>query len=243
MSTGYDYTADDGWEMEATKGGGGGDFELCPPGNYPAQIVGLIDVGTHEETNDKGETYDSRKLVLAVELTKKSSKGARFVVSKLFTWSMRDNSNWYKLVSALTGKKFAEGEKFDPRQVLGMPAMANITHVTSQKSGKPFHVLDVLAQYPEDLPKPDGASFRSAVAWSARDGSPLPSVGWIPYVYFDMKMRSVETIVQMSKEARGIIKPRPKAAPAPAPSTVAAVVAELASTPIATVETPDSIPF
>ncbi len=210
MTQSYDYTQDDVWDMEATKSGTGGDFEVCPPGNYPAQIVGLIDVGTHEEVNERNETYDSRKMVLAVEITKKTSKGQRFVLSKLFTWSMRDNSNWYKLVCSLTGKKFNEGERFDPRQVLGMPCMANVTKKESGKTpGKFFHILEGIAQYPDELPKPDGSQFRPAIAWSVRSNDPPPAMGWIPNVYFGNGMCSIEKIVNMSKESRGFIKGKP----------------------------------
>jgi hypothetical protein len=200
----HDYTADDVWEQEVTKGGQGtGEFELCPAGNYPATIIGLIDVGTHEKENDDKELYDSRQLVLVVEAQKLTTKGARFIFSKLFTWSMRDNSNWYKLVCGLTGRKFSEGEKFDPRKVLGMACFANVTHQdsASKKTGKTktYHNLENITQFPEGFPAP--TEHRDLIAWSVKEGAPMPALGWVPPVYG----QSIEKLVNLSKEARGLL--------------------------------------
>ncbi len=196
----YDYTADDTWDMTAEKGGGGSDWETCPQGNYPATIVALIDVGHHEEENDKGERYDSRKLVLVVETQKKTSKGDNFVLPKMYTWSMRDNSNWYKLVCSLTGRKFAEGEKFDPRQVLGLACMANVTNTNvTDKKGKPrtYDNLDAITQFPDAFPAP--TEFRKPIAWSVKEGLPGPGFGWVKPVYG----KSIEKLCNESKEGRG----------------------------------------
>lgn len=241
MSQAYDYTEDDLWEQEVTKGGtGASDFELCPAGNYPATIVALIDVGLHEQENDNKELYDSRQLVIVVESQKMTSKGARFVFSKMFTWSMRDNSNWYKLVCALTGRKFSEGEKFDPRKVLGMPCMANISHqvAANKKTGKEktYHNLEGIAQFPEGFPAP--TEHRALVAWSVREGLPSPAFGWVPPIYG----KSIDKLVNMSKEARGF-----KAASGPVtPSASQQATADMIDNPNtvgAAVTQTEDIPF
>lgn len=195
-----DASRDEIWEMEATKGGEGtGEFEICPAGNYPATIVALIDVGTHEQENDKGELYDSRKLVIVVETTEKTSKGSNFFFSKMFTWSMRDNSNWYKLVCSLTGRKFADGERFDPRQVLGSPCMAMITNSKgTNKKGedRTYANLDSIAQFPKGFPPP--VERRPLISWSVKEGTSMPGFGWVPPIYG----KSVEKLVNESKEFR-----------------------------------------
>jgi hypothetical protein len=184
------------WDMEATKGGETGVWETCPAGNFPGNIVGLFDIGHQTEVNDKNETYEVRQLVLVLELQKKSSKGANFFKEKKFTWSMRDNSNWYKLVSAMTGKKFAEGEKFDPRKLLGMPCMANVTHSEVTKKGKTntYANLETISQFPEGFPAP--TQYRPPISYSVLEGKACPDVSWVPNCYG----KSLEKLISESRE-------------------------------------------
>lgn len=186
------------WEQEAGKGGMPEDWELVPAGNYPANIVGLFDIGTQTEFNQqKNETYEVRQLVLVIEFQKEDSKGKHFFMAKKFTWSMRDNSNWYKLVAALTGKKFQEGEKFDPRKLIGYPVMAMVTHSDgTTKKGKPatFANLETISQFPDGFPAP--TKYRPPVIWSVSEGKELPQVDWVPMIYG----KSITTLVENSKE-------------------------------------------
>jgi hypothetical protein len=185
----------DPWEMETTVSGGGGEWELCPAGNYPANIVGLIDVGLHEREGDKGP-YEARQFVVVMESQKKTSKGHNFLFSKMFTWSMRDNSNWYKTVSSLTGRKFSEGEKFNPKSLLGMPVFVNITQSDVEKNGKKktYHNVENITAYPEGFPPP--TNYRPPVTWSVREGTPRPDFSWVPMVYG----KDISKLVSESKE-------------------------------------------
>lgn len=197
-------SADQIWEQEASKGGEQGDWETCPAGNFPATIVGLFDVGTQKEFDrQKNETYEVRQLVLVLELIEEDSKGKNFYQAKKFTWSMRDNSNWYKLVTALTGKKFAEGEKFDPRKLMGLPCMAMVVHTNgTTKKGKAatFANLETISQFPKGFPAP--AKHRDPVCWSVSEGKSLPDVAWVPNLYG----KSVTTLAESSKEyAKGMM--------------------------------------
>jgi len=200
----------DPWEMETTVSTGGGDFELCPAGNFAGNIVGLFDVGLHEKEGDKG-SYEAREFVLVVESQKKTSKGAHFFFSKMFTFSMRDNSNFYKLVSALTGRKFAEGEKFNPRSLLGMPVSVTITQSEVEKNGKKktYHNLESISALMEGFPPP--TDYRPPVIWSVRDGMPRPDCSWVPPVYG----KDISKLVSMSREYRegavGAVKEQPTA--------------------------------
>ncbi len=187
----------DPWEMQTSTGGPAGDWELCPAGNFPGTIVGLFDVGLHEKESDSG-VYEARQFVLVIESTKKTSKGARFYFSKMYTGSMRDNSNFYKLVSSLTGRKFAEGEKFNPKSLVGMPVFANVTQSEVEKNGKKktYHNLENITAWPEDFPLPDKVSFRTPVVWSVRDGTPRPDCSWVPPIFG----KDISRLVSMSKE-------------------------------------------
>ncbi len=219
-------TPSDPWEMEV--GAGGSDFESCPPGNYPGNVVALIDVGHQHETSKDGEAFMARKLVVAFKLAKKDSKGKPFIVAERYTWSMKDNSNFYALAAGLTGKKFAQGEKFNPKALAGIPCMVQMASkdVVSKKDGKTKTYTNIagVAQFPEGLPFPTVDS--SPLCWSVGEGKPLPDVSWIPRVYGD----DVAKMVRESDEyAKGLV-PEAKAVTPLTPMEVAA-------------QTPDTIPF
>lgn len=206
------------WEQEAAKGGEQGEWETCPAGSFPASIVGLFDIGTQTEFNrQKNEAYDVRQLILVLELQKNDSKGNHFIKAEKFTWSLRDNSNWCALVTGLTGRKFVEGEKFDPRKLVGHPCMATVVHTAgTTKKGKAttYANLQTIAPYPDGFPIPK--DYRPPVIWSVLEGKPLPDVSWVPNVYG----KSLETLVENSKEwAAGKV---PASATAPRPTNGAA---------------------
>jgi hypothetical protein len=92
------------------------------------------------------------------------------------TWSMSNNSNFYALVTNLTGPK-KEGERFDPRVLAGMPVMVQVTNNTvTDKKGKDktYHNIGTVAQFPEGLPFPTPS--RPPLIWSVMEGKPVPDV-------------------------------------------------------------------
>lgn len=191
-------TSHDPWEMEVGSGGSGGDYVLCPAGNYPANIVGMLDVGHQDETKQDGSPYQSRKLVVAFRLAKKRPDGKPFILAERYTWSMKDNSNFYALACGLTGQKFKDGEKFNPKSILGACCMVQVTNATVTKNGKEktYHNIGGVAQFPEGLPAP--AVDMAPLAWSVMEGKPLPDVSWVPFVYGD----SIQKMVESSAEFR-----------------------------------------
>src|SRR5262245_46269249 len=120
----------DDWTMEVPKPGQG-DYVLCPAGNFPATIIAVIDVGTHEETNQNNrEARKVRKVVLAFELKKQKPDGKPFILADRYTWSMSEKAKFYGIVCGVIGRKFREGEKFDPRMLLGTAVMLNVSNDT-----------------------------------------------------------------------------------------------------------------
>jgi hypothetical protein len=197
MSTAMmDGTTYDPWSMEV-KTAGGGEYELCPAGNYPACICAMIDVGNHDANDKDGKPYQRRQLVLAFELAKKRKDGTPFVLAERYTWSMSNNSHFYTLATNLTGAK-REGERFDPRVLLGKFVMVQVTNNESTKNGKTktYHNVGAVAQFPEGLPTPQ--SVRTPVAWSVMQDEPPPDTGWLPYVYGE----SVAKMIENSHEFR-----------------------------------------
>ena len=73
------------WKVKASSTEGG-DFELPPSGSYPAVLIGLIDLGTHDREYN-GKTDEVHKLLFVWELvTESKADGDNFVVIKDFTF-------------------------------------------------------------------------------------------------------------------------------------------------------------
>lgn len=199
------------WDMEVKKDSGSGDYVACPPGNFPATIVGLFDVGHQPETNDKGANIEVRKLVLVFELAKKRPDGKPFILCQRYTWSMKDNSNFYKLASNVTGIKFVDGAKFNPLPLVGLPVMVSVTNTTS--GDKTYHNVGSVAGFPEGFPAPEPTL--TPVRWTVLADAPFPDgLTWLPYVYG----KSIKSLAEDSSEARkkaGYAAPGQGAVPQP----------------------------
>ena len=185
----------DPWEMTAGSAGSKQDFQPCTPGVHRGVIVGLFDVGFQTEYNrEKNQYVEVRKVILIVELAKKRPDGSGpFVLANRYTWSMRDNSNFYKMVTNVLSKRFAEGEKFSPLSLIGKPVMAAVSN--TQNGEKTYHNLDSLTAYPEDMPEIE--PIHTPISWSVQSGVPFPdNTGWLPWVYgktiYDLVKESAE---------------------------------------------------
>ncbi len=192
----------DPWSMDVTTKNGNGDYVLCPAGNYAGTIVGLFDVGHQAGTNKDGSTYDRRQLVLVFELAKKRPDGKPFVLAERYTWSMSNKSNFYGLACSLTGITFKDGDKFDPRKLLGMACMVQVSNTAPNDKGKQYHNIAGVAMFPEGLPAPQPSV--APVCWSIFEGTPLPECSWVPYVYGE----SVPVMVESSTEFKAGTCPR-----------------------------------
>lgn len=183
----------DPWSMEVANGGGSGEYVLCPPGNGPGVVVGIFDTGHQTVPKRTGGTMEQRKLVLVFELAKKRPDGKPFVMAERYTWSMNDQSHFFALVTNLTGKKYKEGERFNPLSLLGLPAMVSITN--SPVGEKTYHNVGTVAQFPEGFPAPT-ATYKP-IAWSVMTGEAFPAgLDHLPYVYG----KSIESLAKESTE-------------------------------------------
>lgn len=233
-------TPADPWKTTVSAPNSGGAFEVPPAGNPKARICALIDVGHLPETNDKGESYDSRKLIVGFELSKKKADGKPFVIANRYTFSMRTNSHLYSLVRDVLSRTLGEGAEFDPRELLSRYCRVQINHKdgTTQKGEKRVYanVGSVTA-----LDEDDGKFEASIepVLWSVRQGTPPPcDLGFLGRIYgqtvYDMIRDSVEyrngSVPGIPSDARpnrvseGQPQPATPAAPRPAaaPGGVAA---------------------
>jgi hypothetical protein len=187
---------DDIWGMEVTASG---NFDTCPPGNFPGVVVGIFDVGTHP-TEYKGKPKDTRQLVLVFELTKKAPSGLPYVLALRLTWSFGSQSNLRPLVESMLGTKFRDGDRFDPRVLSGLPCMVQV--VNDVKGEKTYDKIAGVAQFPEGLPAPK--PVHQPLVWSVKTGQPFPADSdWLPWVYG----QSIRDLAMDSNEVTGR-KPR-----------------------------------
>lgn len=202
MST--DTMMSDPWSMEVTPAGGGGTYELPPAGTHMSAVVGLFHVGHHyERRKDKetGKEYDAwpAKMVVCLELAVRKSDGTPHVVAMMVGASMNENSWLYSLVRSLTGRAYAQGEKVDPREILGKPCLTEITHkegTTERSKGKTYANVTKVSGMPQGIP-PYTCTIPT-VAWHVAHGKPA-DMPWLPRVYG----RTINEIADDSRERRG----------------------------------------
>lgn len=186
------------WSMKYGSGGGDYEYHLCPLGSHVGSIVGLYDVGHQPKVDRKtGEAYERHELILVFELTGKKAKrpdGKPFLLVKPYTWSLRDTSNFFALVTNITGTKFQPDEDFDPRSILGAPVMVNVNH--TQNGDKTYHNVGTITQVPEEITP--AKPTMNPVAWSVLSGEPLPPTDGLPFVFG----KSIKQMVEDSAEWR-----------------------------------------
>lgn len=175
----------------------GGDWEMPPAGAHPAILVGLIDLGTTENTY-QGKTSDRHKILLVWELTNESdSKGVNFLVAQDYTWSLGKKAALRPIVEGFRGKALADQEEFDPAVMLGQPSMINLTEGVSG-NGKRF--MEVAAVSPPMKGLTVAPATREITVFhlgsihSTKDDLDIP--GWIPLLYG----RTVTDDIKKSKE-------------------------------------------
>lgn len=118
--------------------GGGIDFEPAPAGTHAARCYQIVDLGTHHN-----EMYDNyrHQVYVGFELpnepiTYKDTDGNEqegvHVVGKFYTMSLSEKANLRKDLESWRGKAFTEKELegFDPKVLLGVPAMVSVIHKT-----------------------------------------------------------------------------------------------------------------
>lgn len=171
------------FRMSASSGEGG-DFEMPPAGSHPAVLIGIVDLGTKDNTYN-GKTSKRHKILLAWELTAEAdSKGQNFVVAQDYTWSLNSKAALRTIVEGFKGKALADNEEYDVADMLGQPCMINLSEGMSG-GGKKFMEVSGVSKPPRGLTVPpasrDAFVFHWGAVGSARDDFGLPR--WLPKLY------------------------------------------------------------
>lgn len=196
-------TAVSEWDTPVTKGAGGGEFkyELCPAGNHPATIIGVINVGHHEKVRDDHTTYQQQELVYLLELIEEQSDGSPFIFGLRCARSMNDRSTMYDLATSVLGETFPENAVFDPRRLVGQACQVQIVHKEhTNAKGQKATYANIASKgvkgFPRKMtpPKP----VHEWLVWSVNDGTPCPEDKWLPVIYG----KTINQIVAESVEAK-----------------------------------------
>src|SRR5262245_53647672 len=117
----------DVWVQKPSKGGDG--FEKAPPGNHPAILVGVIDMG-HQRTEYAGKEKWQRRAFFIWELTNEKMSGTKdrnHLIGIDLTISLSEKAKLRQWVESRTGKNLGNDD-YDIRQELGKPCFLAVVN-------------------------------------------------------------------------------------------------------------------
>jgi len=175
----------------ATSGGGNYSTEVPEAGTHPAILVGLVDIGTHEE-EFQGQKKTARKVIVLWELTGMvdSSTGQNHLVNRKYSLSFHKKASLRLMAEAIRGKAYDEDASIDFDKMLGAPCLVSLEHKTSS-SDRTYAVVKQVSKLMKGLTVPQPK--RKPAMWALNDdGSAdfdsLPQwLPWRDYVIEDIK--------------------------------------------------------
>jgi hypothetical protein len=169
----------------------GGDFELCPAGTHPGNMIGIVDLGTHWDSFQGQAERKVRRVLLVWELEAEvDGKDQHLVVGRDYNIGINDKDELvYGKKSALRlllegyrGKQYGEGEDIDPESLLGKPCLVQVTHEKTKGSGKDVARVKSISQLAKQMPAIKPIHSKFSYAADSKDNQP-PSDPWMPRVY------------------------------------------------------------
>lgn len=202
------------WTQKANKNSGEG-FEKAPPGNHPAVLVAMIDMGTQEE-NFQGQTKWQHRAFFVYELVNERMKtvpARNHVIAIDLTVSLNEKAKLRKWIEARTGKSIPDGVEYDISQEVGQPCLLNVVMKGD------FPKIESVSSVPKGMTVPAPQNTPTTLSLDEiRNGAKVPD--WIPWLYGE---RLDDVIKRCQEFAEGGSEPRPAAPSAPpsAPTTAA----------------------
>jgi hypothetical protein len=128
------------------------NFEPAPVGSHIAQLVGLVDLGTHE-----AEWGPNRQLWFSfILLNETMENGGPFTVSRFVSKKYSQNAALRKILDALIGRPLTKAEKangYDVRRLLGTVCVVQIVHV-EKEAGAIYANLESVSALPKGVTAP-----------------------------------------------------------------------------------------
>jgi hypothetical protein len=183
----------DPFELTATAGAS--TFDLCPAGNHPAILIGLIDAGTHP-IEFKDGTKDLRQVILVWELPAEiRPNGEPFILAKQYTHSFAESANLRKMVQGWRGRNFEEGEHFTLVTLMDKPCLISVVHKKGSKD-RTFHEINGVGCVPKGMVVPQ--RHHETFIYTVNGTDEPPTFDWLPYIYG----QSIADIVNNSREVK-----------------------------------------
>lgn len=167
------------WAMTATKSGGEGGFEKAPPGNHPAVMVAIVDMGTQTVDGYQGApAKDQHRAYLVWELVGEPAAGTsrNHTIGIDMNLSLNEKAKLRKWVEAWTGKPIGDGGGFDISTLLGKSCLLNVI----EKNGYPK--VDGVGAVPKGMAVPSAQNKPVAYTLGDLMGGATPP-DWLPYLF------------------------------------------------------------
>lgn len=170
------------WKQQAKSKGDGDGFEKPPPGNHPAVLVAIIDMGT-QKNDFQGKVNWQRRAFFVWELVLEKQAGFRdrnHVIGIDLTISLNEKARLRQWIEARVGKAIPEGHEYDITAELGKPCLLN---VVTTKSG--HSKVDGMKGIPKGMTV--APAQNTPFLWSLDempdDTAKLTLPDWLPYLY------------------------------------------------------------
>lgn len=166
------------WKQQAKKGGDGNDKP--PPGNHPAVLVAIVDLGTQKQEY-QGKVSWQRRAMFVWELVMEKQAGFKdrnHLIGIDLTVSLNEKAKLRQWIEARVGRQIPEGGEYEIDKELGKPCLLSVV----EKNGYPK--VDGMKAVPKGMtvPPAQNAPFLWSLDDAPEDGSiTLPD--WLPYLY------------------------------------------------------------
>jgi hypothetical protein len=179
----------------STTSAGAGNFEVPPAGNWPAVLVAMIDLGSHDDRFNPGKSKRQVYLTWEVETEEEGGEVKRFVMGERYTASLNEKANLRKVVNALRGKPLGDDEDIDVLDLLGKSCMVEVVH--QENGDKTYANVGAVSSLPRKMAplEPEHEPF----SWELASAEPPPSEAWLPRVYG----RKVAEVIASCRERAG----------------------------------------
>ena len=142
----------------ASDSGGGGTFELAPPGSHVGLCNMVVDLGKQETTDFDGKPSIKHQIYLRWELPdERSTNDASkpLSIGKFYTLSLHEKATLRQHLDAWRGRPFTAEELkgFDIAKLLGAPALLSVTHGTKGNGDASAKVANV-GKLPKSMTAP-----------------------------------------------------------------------------------------
>lgn len=176
------------WKQRASSRGDGEGFAKAPPGNHPAALVAIVDLGD-QKNEYKGVETVQRRAFFCWELVLEKVPGTsrNHLVGIDLTVSLNEKAKLRQWIEAWRGKKLADGEEYDISVLLGKKCLLNV----EEKNGYPK--VSGVAAVPRGMavPEPQTKPFLWGCEKIEEEGGiNLPD--WLPYLYGESLKTHIE---------------------------------------------------